>query len=114
MAFQKITLMEGRCSLDALAEKGEETASAWIFLNVEEVRRLSETADSKDVEGAILKLGWEETDMRPAEHITLRARSLKPDNKWYELVCSDAGDIAFKTPASDPKEIFFITTWDAE
>lgn len=114
MNFQRVTLMEGKCPLDYLAEQGEQTKSAWIFLSKNAVKRLEESKDTENNDGSILMLSWKATDDYPASTITLRARNLTNKNEWYELVRCEAEDIAFKEPANNPNEIFFITTWDAE
>lgn len=114
MNFQRVTLMEGKCPLDYMAEQDKKVESAWIFLSKSAVKRMESTAGTKTVDGSILMLSWKETADYPASSITLRARRLTNENEWYELVKCEAEDIAFKAPANNPRDIFFITTWDVE
>lgn len=114
MNFQRVMLMDGKCPLDYLAEQGEKTKSSWIFLSRNAVKAMEENAETNDTDGALLILGWKATEDYPASNITLRGRSLCDENEWYELVRCDAEDIAFRAPANNPREIFFITTWDVE
>lgn len=108
MKLEHIFLAKGKCPLNFLAEQREKTENAWIFLSKEIVEQLKATADSTWLDGSVLMLKWNATEEHADESIQLRTRNVNGQTKWFEAVAVNASDIAFKRPAIDPNEIFFI------
>ena len=96
-----------KCPLDVLAELGEQTKSAWIFLHRNAVEKLISIADDHRPQMScdFQELFWNATDAFPETTIWIE---LHPDKVWLEVYRIDADDIAFNLPADDPDNILFV------
>ena len=96
-----------KCPLDVLAEMGEATKSAWIFLHRNAVEKLISIADDHRVRMHCnsQQFYWEATDTFPDTFLWVE---LHPDKVWLEVYRIEADDIAFNLPADDPDDIIFM------
>lgn len=96
-----------KCPLDVLAEMGEQTKSAWIFLHRNAVEKLISIAEGHNPHqhSGFHEFRWNATDDFPETVIWIE---LHPDKVWLEIYRIDADDIAFNLPADDPDNILFI------
>ena len=107
MKKEVMRVPQDKCPLDLLAEMGEQTKSAWIFLHRNTVEKLISTADSHVLHcvNGFQELFWQGTDALPETTLWVEWH----DNKvWLEVYLIQANDIAFNHPVADPDEIIFI------
>ena len=107
MKKEPIIVPKDKGLLDVLAEMGEETKCAWIFLHRNAVDELISTADdhSPRVHSGIHILCWNETDVSSKKLMWIE---LHPNKVWLEVRLIDADDIAFNWPADDPDDLLFL------
>lgn len=107
MKKEVIIVPKDKCPLDILAELGEQTKSAWIFLHRNAVKKLISIADdhSTSVHSGVEKFFWNATDDFPETTVEIE---LHPDMVWLEVYRINADDIVFTMPADDPDEVIFM------
>ena len=96
-----------KCPLNVLAELGEQTKSAWIFLHRNAVEKLISIADDHRTRMShdLRELFWNATNAFPETTIWIE---FDPEKVWLEVYRIDADDIAFNLPADDPDNILFV------
>ncbi len=98
-----------KCPLDVLAEFGERTKNAWIFLHLNVIAKLNSIAD--DV-GSYPFKGFQQYSWLADFHEASIQLELIPNEipckVWWKVYRIDSGDIEFHFPADDPDEIFFL------
>ena len=96
-----------KCPLDVLAELGERTKHAWIYLHENAVSKLEKSCNSGDeipkTNGIMLT--WSATDEFPETSIIINKGEIGP---WKPVYIIEADDIAFHCMEDDPEEIFFL------
>ena len=103
---REITIVpKDKCPLDVLAELGERTSKAWIFLHANAVEKLRSTVDGFEEYYNSFTLRWDASDKSPKTSINISDTS---GFEWYEVFNIDAENIAFKNSSVDPEEIFFL------
>lgn len=107
MKKEVILVPKDKCPLDVLAEMGEQTKSAWIFLHRNAVEKLTSTADDHLVHMHCnsQQFYWEATDAFPDTLLWIEIHS---DTVWLKVYRIEADDIAFKLPADNPDDIIFV------
>ena len=108
----------GKCAMDVLAELRERTKNSWIYLHKDVVNDLLEKTDtySEHYEENywFYQLHWNATDKYPETNVELHWNEVCSFNRskdysvWVEVTFIGADDIAFRYPAKDPEEIFFL------
>ena len=105
--LKDVTLVpKDKCPLDVLAEMGEQTANAWIFLHKNAVEKLRSTADIVTVTDSFLKMHWKETEKYPST--TILVKHPTKEYIWQRIYHIMAIDIAFDYEPSDPEHLFFL------
>ena len=103
--MEKVFVPEDKCPLDVIAELGDRTKDAHIFLESSLIEQLKNTADEFEEKGHIISFLWEETEKFPRTELMVR-RVVPP---YYEAIKINASDIAFTTPVEhNPGERFFL------
>ena len=106
MKKEIVIVPKDKCPLDILAEMGENTSSSWIFLHKNAVKKLQSIADEYEANpGYFQKCFWKSTDRFPETTVLTEFNSEK---EWLKILRIEADDIAFKFPANDPDNIFFL------
>ena len=105
---KEVTLVpKDKCPLDVLAEMGERTKNAWIFLHQNALKKLITIADTHQVQGrnAYHYLHWDATDDFPETEVLI---DFNTQVDWVLVVGISASDIAFKQKPADPEDIYFL------
>lgn len=119
MKRETIIVPKGKCPLDVLAEMGERTAKAWIFLHKNAVAELWGALKGID-KGVtycdpeyIRNFVYDATEEYPKTTLKLdisqdllRPKDYQPT--WYSVDEIIANDIAFKRKPENPEDIFFL------
>ena len=107
MKKEVILVPKNKCPLDVIAEMGEQTKSAWIFLHCTAVKKLVSIADDHRIRrnSDIQEFFWNATATSPKTSIRIQ---FHPCKVWLEVYLIDADDIAFKMPSCDPENIIFM------
>jgi hypothetical protein len=97
---------QDKCPLDVLAEMGEKTRHAWIYLHANAIAKLLKTVDSIDENSGNkqYQYTWNATEKYPRTVLTIDNSSYP----WFKVKAIDASDIIFRNAPSDPNDIFFI------
>lgn len=109
MKKEVILVPKDKCPLDVLAEMGERTRNAWIFLHRNAFEKLQH---SDDVSGEVGKkqgtyvLMWEATEIYPETKIVVDVCGMNTD--WKPITSIQASDIAFNLMPADPEEVYFL------
>ncbi len=103
---KEVTIVpKDKCPLDILAEMGDRTKNAWIFLHQGAVNKLEETCNGYEELAHSIRLRWNATEEFPSTSITIKTEEF---SRWKQVYFIEADDIAFKHSCSDPEEIFFL------
>jgi len=96
-----------KCPLDFIAEMGERTKNAWLYLHSNVIRKLRESDETYCGMGEddSLIFGWDATNDHPETKITVTYDYIA---KWHIVEEIAAVDIAFKNRKKDFDEIFFL------
>lgn len=107
MKKEVIIVPKDKCPLNVLAEMGERTKNAWIFLHQSALEKLLSTADEKSVSGKLAyhELHWNATEEFPATSVLIEYNT---QSDWSEVVGITATDIAFSLHSNDPEDIYFL------
>ena len=107
MKKEVILVPKDKCPLDVLAEMGERTANAWIFLHQNAVKKLKDICDVCNEVGKSkqITLAWEATEKYPATEVVINN---KAHTDWLEIFRISASDIAFSIRSRNPDEIYFL------
>ncbi len=108
MKRETIIVPENKCPLDVLAEMGEITRNAWIYLHENAVEKLlSETPNSfNDQECSLyFTFGWNATEKFPDTSISISQQTF---GEWRLIYKIKADDISFKALVKNPEDIFFL------
>lgn len=107
MKKEVIPVPKDKCPLDVLAEMGERTKNAWIFLHQNALEKLLSTADEKSVTGKLAyhELRWNATEEFPATSVCIEHNT---QTDWLKVVGITATDIAFSLYPNDPEDIYFL------
>lgn len=109
MKKEVILVPKDKCPLDVLAEMGERTENAWIFLDASAYNKLAEsegcTAYRRKNDNERIRLKWEATDEYPATEVLLE---IPTSLGWGKIIMIEAEDIAFTVSMADPEDIFFL------
>lgn len=106
MKKEVILVPKDKCPLDVLAEMGERTRNAWIFLNKNLFPSLvnSNCSSCKQIRRHYV-LTWEATSEYPKTEVIIDDSE---DATWRSIINIFADDIAFKAKPDDPEDIFFL------
>lgn len=105
MKKEVILVPKDKCPLDVLAEMGERTKNAWIFLHQNATEKLKKTADEcKYSSNTVYTLLWNATDEFPEAKVRIDIMR----GEWSSVARITADDIAFKQTATNPEDIFFL------
>ena len=107
MKKEEIIVPRDKSPLDILAEMGERTKSAWIFMHQNAIKKLISIADSHrehPVHGFI-EFYWKATKKYLQ---TSLITEYKPKNIWVRVISIEANNIAFHEFSKDPEEIIFL------
>lgn len=105
MKKEVILVPREKCPLDVLAEMGEQTKNAWIFLHENAIGKLMQTANFDSYKYGCQKLTWRKTSKYPKTVIWIEAGS---HSDWAKVAAINADDISFKKAANDPENLFFL------
>ena len=105
MKKEIILVPRDKCPLDVLAEMGEQTKNAWIFLHGNAISKLQLTANFDSFKYGCQKLTWRKTKEYPKTVIWIHANYT---SDWAKVAVIEADDIAFKKEVNDPENIFFL------
>lgn len=103
MKKEVILVPKDKCVLDILAEMGERTRNAWIFLHKNVVKKLKKTANGEYSTATCLTLLWKATDEFPETTICIESGKI-----WSLVAVIKADDIAFEEKVDDPEDIIFF------
>lgn len=105
---REVTIVpKDKCPLDVLAELGDRTKDAWIFVHSNVVRKMGQTADYDRLDGNNIKIFyWNKTAKYPAT--TLFLDTNRKIFNYFLVTAIEASDIAFKLMLDEPAEIFFL------
>lgn len=101
--IETVIVPKGKCPLDVLAEMGQRSADAWIFIHKNAIARMAKTADAIG-EYEEIELCWNATEKYPETAIVLEAGEFL----WHEVYKINAEDISFTYKPEDPKVVLFI------
>lgn len=105
MKKEVIPVPKDKCPLDVLAEMGERTKNAWIFLHQNATEKLKKTADEcKYSSSPVYTLLWNATDEFPETRVRIDIMY----GEWSSVDRISANDIAFKQKSANPEDIFFL------
>ena len=93
-----------KCPLDVIAEMGDVTKNARIYLEKSAIEKLRSTADSKIFVNHMERLSWNPTDDFPETVIEFYPIL----ENWFRVYRISASDIAFKRELSDPTIIIHL------
>lgn len=105
MKKEVILVPKDKCPMDVLAEMGEQTRNAWIFLHQSVIRQLKITADT--CTGKIAgyqELVWRGNEKHPKTILTFEKRV----GIWTRVRRIYASDIAYGLEPQDPENIIFL------
>lgn len=109
MKKEVILVPKDKCPLDVLAEMGERTENAWIFLDATAYNKLLESdgceAYSRENDNERIMLKWEATEDYPATAVLLE---IPTTYGWGKIISIEAEDIAFTLCMADPEDLFFL------
>ena len=107
-----------KCALNILRELGDRTKNSWIYLHKDVVDVLLKSADKIYEERKndywFYRLKWNANDEFPETIMELHwntviSEYLRMDYQmWVQVYSINAKGIAFRHPAKDPEEIFFL------
>lgn len=108
MKKEVIIVPKDKCPLDVLAEMGERTANAWIFLHANAVEKLQRSYVSckEGKKPGTLDLTWEATDEYPETRVVIDVGAMAVD--WKHVILISASDISFTLMPVDPEDIYFL------
>lgn len=98
-----ITVPMDKCPLDVLAELGEQTKNARIYLGKSAVEKLRKTAFRSFCRGEE-RLSWKATDKFPATAIEFAPVC----EDWFKVSYISASDIAFTSEPFFPKLVISL------
>ena len=105
MKKEVILVPKDKCPLDVLAEMGERTKNAWIFLHQNAVDKLRRTADETcEVAVGVYRFDWKATEEFPETILRFDISR----GVWSKITSITADDIAFKITSADPEDIYFL------
>lgn len=105
MKKEVIIVPKDKCPLDVLAEMGNRTENAWIFLHSNAVEKLKNTSDEcKYSSSTTYTLLWNATDEFPETKVRIDIMR----GEWASVARIAADDIAFKQISTNPEDIFFL------
>ncbi len=103
---KEVTIVpKDKCPLDILAEMGDRTKNAWIFLHENAVEKLEKTCNQYKEFAGQCSLLWHGTKEFPLTNIHIDKAE---HGCWKSVNYISADDIAFSSRVSDPEEIFFL------
>jgi len=106
MKKEVILVPKDKCPLDVLAEMGERTRNAWIFLHLNAFKKLKDDCDTcKSNYFDKNLLTWWATEEYPATEVVIND---KAHTDWVEIFRISASDIAFVVRSANPEEIYFL------
>ena len=107
MKKEVIIVPKDKCPLDVLAEMGERTKNAWIFLHKNAVEQLSDSANTFEYEGrnSYYNLHWDATEDHPETGVLF---DFSTQVEWCCVIMISASDIAFVRQPADPEDIYFL------
>lgn len=108
MKKEEIIVPKDKCPLDVLAEMGNQTENAWIFLHcnaLENLRHSEGVCITDDVPGMEV-LTWDATEGCPKTRVVVGFKSLSPI--WSAITSICASDIAFSLMSPDPENIYYL------
>lgn len=108
MKKEVIIVPKDKCPLDVLAEMGNQTRDAWIFLHcnvLEKLRHSKGVCIREGVPGTDV-LTWAATEEYPETTVIVDIKSLNAVWKPITAIC--ASDIAFTVMPVDFEDIFFL------
>ena len=109
MKKEVILVPKDKCPLDVLAEMGEITEKAWIFLDASAYNKLLESDGCKvygsEKDDGKIMLKWEATDEYPKTEVLMQ---IPTTYGWGKIVSIEAEDIAFGVSMADPEDLFFL------
>lgn len=93
--------------LNLLADMGDQTKNAWIFLHHNDMEKLSSIADNYFPHGHsnFQEFRWNATDDFPERLIWVE---LQQGRVWLKVLRIEAKNIPFNLPADDPDDILFL------
>lgn len=104
---KEVTLVpKGKNPLSILAEMGDRTKDAWIFLHqgvANELRR--DSNGYEELASSMIRLRMNATEEFPSRSITIETEGF---GAWNRVRIIEADDIAFNYESLDPEEIIFI------
>jgi len=110
---KKVTfVLNNECAMDVLAELGEETKDAWIWVHKNVTENLKKDADSVMAEGfgGHFRIRWKATEESPETEILIYCG--EKGSEWDKVLTISADDIAYTTMPSDPEELLFLKMED--
>lgn len=101
-----IIVPKDKCPLEVLAEMGNRTRYAWIFLHKNVLTKLSETCDDKRPTSRMIStiFSWNKTQNFPDTFLSVEYFS----DSWSSLICIRSTAIAFCSRCDEPTEILFF------
>ena len=99
-----LLIPESKCPLDAIAELGNKTAKAWLFLHHSCIEKLANTAAYIDDCSGYMEYGWKATEKYPETILRVE----RTQTVWTRVFYIKADDIAFEHEIQDPKYLFFL------
>lgn len=109
MKKEVIIVPKDKCPLDVLAEMGNRTENAWIFLHSNAFQKLQRSEGVSCEEGSrdgVIVLTWEETNDYPETRIAIDICALATD--WKPIISISASDISFNLMPVDPEDLYFL------
>lgn len=95
-----------KCPLDVLAELGERTRNAWIFLHSNAVEKIESIAG--DCRTPPFSVFQDYSYFADFPETSIQIELNHDGRPWLKVYRIKSGDIAFNLPADDPSEIFFL------
>ena len=97
--MKKIIVPKDKCPLEVIAEMGEQTQNAWIFLNKDAINHLRDTAIAvTEYNGYTFNIGGR----------IVRVRTFSDEWKVLEEVTVGNGIDEFKSLPENPERIFMV------
>lgn len=107
MKKEVILVPKEKCPLNVLAEMGEKTENAWIFLDASAYNKLLESDGCEVVYNTEEKimLRWKATEEYSETEVYM---GVPTSCGWGEIISIKDEGIAFTFPKADPEDIFFL------
>ena len=102
--MKKISVPKDKCPLDVLAEMGEQTKNAWIFLHQNAINKLRRTVNKVTKLRDLCEFAWDATEKYTSTILTFK----KETGCWYKVCRIYASDIAFRLQVKDPENVIFL------